>query len=230
MAATPDGSVVASVADDMVCRLWDVASGRLIHELRGHAELTPTHFPSMLFACAISPDGRHLATGDKVGHIIVWDVESGRKLATLEAPGAVHLGPGPAPALDRRHPLAGLLARRQPARRRRQRQDLQHRPPGRQGHGRGLRLAKGRAHARVRERQVQGPGRAPRAFTPRATGCSPAGGGDKDGFLMFFDLAAKKVLAQEKTPMYVHDLALNETGDTIYSAGHKRVVLFSMSG
>ena len=47
---------------------------------------------------------------------------------------------------------------------------------------------------------------------------------------MFFDLAAKKVLAQEKTPMYVHDLAMNETGDTIYSAGHKRVVLFSTSG
>ena len=45
MAATPDGSVVASVADDMVCRLWDVASGRMIHELRGHDELTPTPLP-----------------------------------------------------------------------------------------------------------------------------------------------------------------------------------------
>ena len=63
VAATPDGNVVASVADDMVCRLWELRVGRLIHELRGHAELTPSHFPSMLFACAISPDGRH--AGDR---------------------------------------------------------------------------------------------------------------------------------------------------------------------
>ena len=75
VAATPDGKVVASVADDMVCRLWDAATGRLIHELRGHEEKTPHHFPSMLFACAISPDGRLLATGDKVGHVVVWEVE-----------------------------------------------------------------------------------------------------------------------------------------------------------
>src|SRR5271163_4991954 len=34
--AAPGGRVVASVADDMVCRVWDVESGRLIHELRGH--------------------------------------------------------------------------------------------------------------------------------------------------------------------------------------------------
>ena len=86
LAATPDGSVVASVADDMVCRLWDVASGRMIRELRGHAETTPHHFPSMLFACAISADGRLLVTGDKVGHVNIWERESGRKLASLEAP------------------------------------------------------------------------------------------------------------------------------------------------
>jgi WD40 repeat protein len=85
--ATPDGSTIASVGDDMVCRLWDLSSGRLIHELRGHAELTPTHFPSMLFALAVSRDGRHLATTR-----------------------ALHLGPSPAPALDRRNPLTGLFA------------------------------------------------------------------------------------------------------------------------
>ena len=32
VAATPDGNIIASVADDMVCRRWDVSSSRLIHE------------------------------------------------------------------------------------------------------------------------------------------------------------------------------------------------------
>ncbi len=86
VATTPDGSIVASVADDMVCRLWELESGRLIHELRGHEELTPSHLSSMLFACAISPDGRHVATGDKVGHIVVWGHESGQRQTALEAP------------------------------------------------------------------------------------------------------------------------------------------------
>ncbi len=45
-------------------------------------------------------------------------------------------------------------------------------------------------------------------FHPSGDWLLAAGGGDKDGFLMFFDVAtAKKTLAQEKTPMYVHDLA-----------------------
>ena len=120
VAAAPDGTFMASVADDMVCRLWDVESGRLIHELRGHEELTPTHFPSMLFACAISPDSRKIATGDKVGHITVWDVESGQSLTTIECARDVHLGWGPATSLHRRDPLPGFLTRRNPTGRRRQ--------------------------------------------------------------------------------------------------------------
>src|SRR5436190_17060548 len=39
--ASPDGRLVASVADDMVCRLWDAASGELVRELRGHEERIP---------------------------------------------------------------------------------------------------------------------------------------------------------------------------------------------
>ena len=66
-------------------------------------------------------------------------------------------------------------------------------------------------------------------FHPKGDWLLAGGGGDKDGFLMFFDLAAKKTLAQEKAPMYVHDLALNETGDTIYAVGHHKIMVFSMN-
>ena len=41
-------------------------------------------------------------------------------------------------------------------------------------------------------------------FHPHGDWLLAAGGGDKDGFLTFLDLTAKKVLAQEKVPMYVH--------------------------
>ena len=86
LAVSPDGSKLASVADDMVCRVWDAAGGQRLHELRGHAERTPQHFTSMLYACAFSADGRLLATADRVAHVIVWDVASGRQLAALDAP------------------------------------------------------------------------------------------------------------------------------------------------
>src|SRR6185436_3568925 len=36
--ASPDGRLIASVGDDMVCRLWDAHTGKLLYELRGHEE------------------------------------------------------------------------------------------------------------------------------------------------------------------------------------------------
>jgi WD40 repeat protein len=101
--ASPDGSVVASIADDMICRLWDSQTGQQIHELRGHKEKTPNHYNSMLYACAFSPDGRYLATGDKVGHIVVWDTDRGRQAAALESPEHYTWDP-----VQRRHSIGGI--------------------------------------------------------------------------------------------------------------------------
>src|SRR5262245_56831852 len=49
VANSPDGKLVASVADAMVCRVWEADSAKKLHELRGHDEVTPNHFPSMLY-------------------------------------------------------------------------------------------------------------------------------------------------------------------------------------
>ena len=84
--ASPDGKRVVSIGDDMVCRVWTARSGKLVHELRGHKEQTPQHFGSMLHAVAFSPDGQLLATGDKVAHVVVWNVESGREVGSCDAP------------------------------------------------------------------------------------------------------------------------------------------------
>jgi WD40 repeat protein len=69
----------------MVCRLWGAEDGTLRAELRGHEPLTPHDYPSMLFTAAFSADGTRLATADKPGRIVIWDVASGRVIRILDA-------------------------------------------------------------------------------------------------------------------------------------------------
>src|SRR5262249_5380416 len=86
LAVSPDGATLASVGDDMVCRLWDLQTGERLRELRGHQERTPTHFSSMLYCCAFSNDGTKLATGDRVGRVCIWNVATGARLSVVEVP------------------------------------------------------------------------------------------------------------------------------------------------
>ena len=200
-------------------------TGRLIHELRGHAEMTPHHFPSMLFACAISPDGRHLATGDKVGHIVVWEIESGQSAGDARGPRACTPGTrssaGIRSAASARwpsRPTATLLA------------------VGGIGKISNIDHLDGKARVEVfdwqkGERTHEFAGDKFKGlveyleFHPEGDWLLAAGGSDKDGFLSFSDLTTKKTLAQEKMPMYVHDLALNEKSDTIYAVGHRKIAV-----
>lgn len=86
LALSPDGQTLASGGDDMICRLWEAGTGKLVRELRGHELLTLHHHASKLYACAFSPDGKHLATGDQSGDIIVWEHATGNKVAIIKAP------------------------------------------------------------------------------------------------------------------------------------------------
>ena len=184
----------------MVCRLWDAATGKLLHELRGHEEKTPHHFPSMLYACAFSPDGKLLATGDKVGHIVVWDAATGRESSRrCEAPVMYTWDP-----VQRRHSIGGIRS-------------LAFSPDGKQlavgGIGKigNIDHLEGKARVEVFDwqkgerthenpkRQVQGPGRAP-GVPPEGDWLLGAGGAG-DGFLIFFDLKNKKITRQEKRPL-----------------------------
>jgi WD40 repeat protein len=227
VAATPDGSTVASVADDMVCRLWGAADGTLKHELRGHAEKTPHHFPSMLYACAVSPDGLHVATGDKVGHVVVWEIATGTERARLDAPMMYTWDP-----TARRHSIGGIRS-------------LAFSPDGSKlavggmGPVGNIDHLEGKARVEVfdwlkGERTHEFPGDTFKglvehlAFHPGGDWLLAAGGSN-DGFLMFFDLANKKALSQEKMPMHVHSVALNEEADTVYAAGNRKVAVMKMS-
>ena len=55
--------------------LWEVATGRPLHTLRGHGEVVT--------ALAFSPDGRRLVSGSRDRTVKLWDVEHGREVLTL---------------------------------------------------------------------------------------------------------------------------------------------------
>src|SRR5262249_28535784 len=79
--------------------------GRKRHELRGHAERTPNHFPSMLHACVFSADGKYLATGDKLGKVVVWEAATGKQAGAVEAPTLYTWDP-----TQRHHSIGGVRA------------------------------------------------------------------------------------------------------------------------
>jgi WD40 repeat protein len=225
--ATPDGKIIASVADDMVCRLWDVASGKLLHELRGHEAITPHHYPSMLYACAISADGKYVATGDKVGHVVVWEIASGKQVAALEAPGMYTWDPS-----QRRHSIGGIRS-------------LAFSPDGKRlvvgGMSKVGNIDHPEAPARLevfdwqqgqRTHEVVADGKLKGmiehlAFHPSGDWFVGAGGG-YGGMIVFYDPNNSKMLFQDAAPMHVHSIAPNEACDTIYAVGHNKIVTWEL--
>lgn len=219
--ASADGKFVVSVADDMVARVWETATGKLMHELRGHHEITPHHYQSMLYACAITPDNKHIATADKTGRIITWDAQTGAKVNEMEAPIMYTWDP-----TQRRHSIGGPRS-------------LAFSPDGSllavggMGKVGNIDHLEGKTRVEVfdwkaAKRTHEFPGDkfsglvTHLQFHPKDEWLIGAGGAN-DGFLMFFDLKSKKVLRQEKLPTHIHDAVLTETGASIIVAAHGRV-------
>jgi hypothetical protein len=75
MTASADGKLVLTAGDDGAVKLW---SGlKLVRTLEGHR--------SPVYAGAIHPDGKSAVTGDLDGKVLHWELESGKRVRTLDA-------------------------------------------------------------------------------------------------------------------------------------------------
>ena len=221
--ASPDGRLIASVADDMLCKVWDAVSGNLLHTLVEHKPMTPHHFPSMLYAVAFSHDGQLLATGDKVGHVAVWEAASGKKLAELETPVLYTWDPK-----QRRHSIGGIRS-------------VAFSPDNRllavggigtignidhlDGPSR-IEVFEWQAGKRVHEiSDTKFKGLVEQIAFAREGNWFVCGGGDNGGFVSFYDAQTGKVVHQDKVPMHLHKFVLNAEQNTLYAAGHEQIAV-----
>jgi WD40 repeat protein len=228
VATSPDGKLLASVGDDMVCKVFEFATGKVVHTLRGHAERTPTHFPSMLYAVTFSADGKHLATADKVGKIVVWDVKTGKELKVLEAPGFYTWD-----GRQRIHSIGGIRS-------------LAFSPDGKYlaagGTGKIGNIDHLEAPARIEVftwqsdakpilfDKAKNKGLVNRlAFAPNGQWLLGSGGAG-NGFLWFVDVAGNKVLKEENVSFHVHGMVTTPNFDEVTLAGHNNIAVYSLKG
>ncbi|MCA8984266.1 MAG: hypothetical protein R3C12_03045 [Planctomycetaceae bacterium] len=79
VAISPDGTLVATVGNDQRVRLWNFGDGSEVREFKGqeasleNAMRHDSHIYNVLF----HPRGESLVTGDLMGKLIDWDVQTG---------------------------------------------------------------------------------------------------------------------------------------------------------
>ncbi|MEU6238198.1 helix-turn-helix domain-containing protein, partial [Kitasatospora sp. NPDC047058] len=77
LALTPDGTTLLSAGADQATRVWDLPTGRVTAELRGH--------PTFVLGVAVGADNRTVVTSAGIssppGSILLWDLRRGTDLA-----------------------------------------------------------------------------------------------------------------------------------------------------
>jgi WD40 repeat protein len=68
----PDGRTILAVGRDNVARLWDVDTGKLVREFRGHTNI--------MWRGTFSPDGRYVFTASQDKSARMWDVQTGQQV------------------------------------------------------------------------------------------------------------------------------------------------------
>jgi len=77
-----DDPVIVSSGRDKTVKVWDMNDFSLKHNLVGHK--------SYVNAVTVSPDGSLCASGGKDGLAMLWDLNEGKALSSLEANGEIH--------------------------------------------------------------------------------------------------------------------------------------------
>jgi WD40 repeat protein len=180
----------------------------------------------MLYAAAFSADGKRMATADKIGHVIVWDTETGKKESELDAPVMYTWD-----KTQRLHSIGGIRS-------------VAFSPDGKQlavggmgkvgnidhleGNSRVevFTLADGKQAAEFGDNKFKGLVNQLR-WAPDGSWLLGAGGAG-EGFLCFYDVANKKVLKTEKAG-HVHDLWVNADATEIVAASHNKVGVYKLA-
>jgi WD40 repeat protein len=68
---SPDGKHLASTGRDTTVKIWDVASGKMLHEL---SKPRGGQFKDWTHAVSYSADGKWLAAADMAGAVLVWSL------------------------------------------------------------------------------------------------------------------------------------------------------------
>jgi WD40 repeat protein len=74
---TADGKYLISAGDDAVIKVWQTRNGKLATKLEGHQEC--------IFSLAVSPDGKHLVSGDLYGSVRQWSIGDWKQIRELDA-------------------------------------------------------------------------------------------------------------------------------------------------
>lgn len=225
--ATRDGKLFASVADDMVCRLWEPGAEKPVRELKGHAEKTPNGFGSMLYCAAFSADGKLIATGDKVGIVKVWETATGKQVGEVKAPIMYTWD-----QVQRLHSIGGVRS-------------VAFSPDGKTlavgGTGKIGNIDHLEAKGRI-ELFDWAAGKQKAEFVSDRQGLvnhleyGPDGswllaaGGAGEGFATIIDAAGKKAIKSEKVAMHVHDVVTTENAESFIAVGHNKLSVFEMKG
>ena len=77
VAWSSDGKWLATGATDKLVRVWDVATGKIEHELAGHTG-------TIIWSLAWSPDGTRLASAAEDKTVRLWDPSTGKLVATYD--------------------------------------------------------------------------------------------------------------------------------------------------
>ena len=78
IALSPDGQTLVSASFGTI-RIWNVRTGRLVRTLN------PVHSKKSVNALAVSPDSSILASGGSDNNLILWDLQTGRRVRTIPA-------------------------------------------------------------------------------------------------------------------------------------------------
>ena len=82
MAFSPDGKRIATASTDKTLAVWNVATGKEMLRLKGHA--------GPVFSVVFSPDGKRIVSGCWDKTVRLWNADTGVELLTLgKLPGPI---------------------------------------------------------------------------------------------------------------------------------------------